>query len=214
MIVQLTGTLVELTASSVVLDVAGVGYEMGVSATTASTLPQTGTPGVTILTRMLVREDSLTLFGFSSREERALFDRLCAVSGVGPKLALSILSTFTATQLAGVVASQDNSMMSTVPGVGKKLAGRLLLELEGVFAKDPVLVGLAASARINPATSAAPQGAVSGSAHVEADVTEALLGMGFTSDEAARSLEGYEDAHATTTAQALAYALQRLGRRA
>ena len=105
MIVQLTGTLVELTASHVVLDVGGVGYELGVSAVTAASLPASGTPGVTLLARLQVREDAMTLFGFSSREERALFDRLCAISGVGPKLALSVLSTFTPSQVAGVVAA-------------------------------------------------------------------------------------------------------------
>ena len=212
MIVQLTGTLVELTASHVVLDVGGVGYELGVSAVTASSLPAVGTPAVTLLARLQVREDAMTLFGFSSREERSLFDRLCAISGVGPKLALSVLSTFTPSQLAGVVVAEDASMMARVPGVGKKLAGRLLLELEGVFAKDPGLVGLAASlpAREAVATPGAPAPASGG---VEADVTGALLAMGFTSEEASLALEGREEAGATSVKAALEYALKRLGRR-
>ncbi len=143
MIVQLTGTLVELTASHVVLDVGGVGYELGVSAVTAGSLPEVGTPGVTLLARLIVREDSMTLFGFSTREERSLFDRLCAISGVGPKLALSVLSTFTPAQLAGVVAAEDAGMMATVPGVGKKLASRLLLRRDdghGLFLRERVEV--------------------------------------------------------------------------
>ena len=213
MIVQLTGTLVELTASHAVLDVGGVGYELGVSAVTASSLPAVGTPGVTLLARLQVREDAMTLFGFSSREERSLFDKLCAISGVGPKLALSVLSTFTPAQLAGVVVAEDASMMARVPGVGKKLAGRLLLELEGVFAKDPGLVGLATAL---PATGAGSPVASPGSASggVEADVAGALLAMGFTSEEAALALEGHEEAGATTVKAALEYALKRLGRRA
>lgn len=211
MIVQLTGTLVELTASVAVLDVAGVGYELGISSVTASTMPEVGTPGVTLLTRLIVREDAMTLFGFSSREERALFDRLCTISGVGPKLALAVLSTFTPSSLAGVVMAQDAGMMATVPGVGKKLASRLLLELESVFAKDPTLVSLASTASLpERGAIAAPAAAGSG---VEADVTAALLAMGFTSEEATLALEGYDEAGATTTKAALSYALKRLGRR-
>lgn len=215
MIVQLTGTVVEASPTHVVLDVAGVGYELGVSGVTAASLPIVGTPGVTLLVRMLVREDSLTLFGFSSREERSLFDRLCAVSGVGPKLALSVLSTFTPSQLAGVVAAEDAGMMATVPGVGKKLAGRLLLELEGVFAKDPTLVGLAAEASLPARGSAGTvvAQAPAGSSGLEADVTGALLAMGFTAEEASLALEGHEDAGCTSVKTALEYALRRLGRR-
>ena len=213
MIVQLTGTLVEFTASSVVLDVHGVGYELGVSAVTASSLPETGTPGVTLLTRMLVREDSMKLFGFSSREARSLFDRLCAISGVGPKLALSVLSTFTPSQLAGVVVAEDAGMMATVPGVGKKLASRLLLELESVFSKDPTLVSLASAASL-PARGGVVATAPAAGSGVDADVTAALLAMGFTGEEATLALEGYEEAGATSTKAAIQYALKRLGRRA
>lgn len=213
MIVQLTGTLVEFTASSVVLDVHGVGYELGVSAVTASSLPEAGTPGVTLLTRMLVREDSMTLFGFSSREERSLFDRLCAISGVGPKLALSVLSTFTPSQLAGVVVAEDAGMMATVPGVGKKLASRLLLELESVFSKDPTLVSLASAASL-PARGSVVAAAPAAGSGVDADVTAALLAMGFTGEEATLALEGHEEAGATSTKAAIQYALKRLGRRA
>lgn len=210
MIVQLTGTLSELTASAAVLDVNGVGYELGISSVTASSLPQVGTPAVTLLTRLIVREDSMTLFGFSSREERTLFDKLCSISGVGPKLALSVLSTFTPNQFAGVVVANDASQMSSVPGVGKKLANRLLLELESVFAKDPTLVSLAGSSAF--ASSGAAAGAPA-SAGVESDVVAALLAMGFTSEEATLALEGHEDAGATDVKSALSYALKRLGRR-
>lgn len=212
MIVQLTGTLIELTASCAVLDVGGVGYELGISAVTAGSLPEVGTPGVTLLARLQVREDAMTLFGFSTREERSLFDRLCAISGVGPKLALSVLSTFTPSQLAGVVVANDAGMMATAPGVGKKLAGRLLLELEGVFAKDPTLVSLATAASV-PSKSGIVAPTPVGVSGVEADVTAALLAMGFTGEEATLALDGYEQAGATTTKTALEYALKRLGRR-
>lgn len=210
MIVQLTGTLQELSASYAVLDVGGVGYELGISATTAASLPEVGTPAVSLLTRLIVREDSMTLFGFSSREERALFDKLCAISGVGPKLALSVLSTFTPSQLAGVVIADDASQMSRVPGVGKKLASRLLLELESVFAKDPTLASLAGASAFAAGSVPAAAPAFGG---VEADVVGALLAMGFTSEEASLALEGHEDAGCTDVKSALEFALKRLGRR-
>ena len=154
----------------------------------------------------------MTLFGFSTREERSLFDRLCAISGVGPKLALSVLSTFTPTQLAGVVAAEDAGMMATVPGVGKKLASRLLLELESVFAKDPTLLSLATAASL-PARGGIVATAPAAGSGVEDDVMAALLAMGFTGEEATLALDGHEDAGATTTKSALEYALKRLGRR-
>ena len=155
----------------------------------------------------------MTLFGFSSREERSLFDRLCAISGVGPKLALSVLSTFTPSQLAGVVVAEDAGMMATVPGVGKKLASRLLLELESVFSKDPALVSLASAASL-PAHGGVVAAAPAVGSGVDADVTAALLAMGFTGEEATLALEGHEEAGATSTKAAIQYALKRLGRRA
>lgn len=208
MIVQLTGTLVEVTPSHVVLDVNGFGMELGVSATTAATLPAAGTPGVTLLTRFVVREDAMTLYGFASADERSLFDKLCAIAGVGPKVALSILSSYTPAQLAGIVVAQDASQMTAVPGVGKKLAGRLLLELEGIMAKDPTLGALASGAQAAvPAGSRPPLT----SGGVEQDVTAALLQMGFTSSEAALALEGSQQAGALDVKSALSYALRRLG---
>lgn len=209
MIVQLTGTLLEVLPSRVVIDVGGVGYELGVSSTTAASLPAAGAAGVTLLTRMIVREDAQELFGFSSREERAVFDQLRAISGVGPKLALAVLSTFTPAQLAQVVAAQDASLMAQVPGVGRKKASRLLVELSDVFAKNPELMGLVGLA-------APVAGKVSGASaapapSVDAEATEALLSMGFTPQEAELALEGREEAGAATIEAALAFALKRLG---
>jgi len=204
MIVQLTGTLVSVTPSVAVLDVNGVGYELGISASTAAALPQAGEAGVTVLTRMVVREDSMELFGFASREERALFDRLRAISGVGPKLALSVLSTFTPQQLAVIVATNDGNRLKSVSGLGKKKAERLVIELSDVFAKDAELkqlVGLTSPADF----AAIPKPAV---ASVESEAIEALLGMGFTSQEAMLALEGYEEAGAITIEAAIGYAQQ------
>ena len=205
MIVQLTGTLVEVLPSRVVIDVGGVGYELGVSSTTAAALPQVGTSGVTVLTRLIVREDAQELYGFASREERALFDQLRAISGVGPKLALSTLSTFTPAQLATVVATQDTTRMAQVPGVGRKKASRLLVELSDVFSKNVELRGLVGLQDPLPISAAAP------TVSLESEATEALLSMGFTSAESDLALKNApEDASEQALLQ---YALKKLGSR-
>jgi Holliday junction DNA helicase RuvA len=206
-IVQLTGTLIEAVPSHAVLDVGGVGYEMGISATTAHALPPVGEAGVTLLTRLVVREDAMELYGFSTREERLLFDKLRAISGVGPKLALSVLSTFTPAQLSSVVTTQDANEMSRVPGVGKKKASRLLIELSDVFAKDPTLLGLAQMAP----TKAQPGDSSMGSKSLADETTEALLALGFTSQEVELALKGLDEAGISTVDKAVAYALKRLG---
>ena len=209
MIVQLTGTLAESTPSRIVLDVSGVGFELGVSSTTAAALPHVGEAGVTVLVRMVVREDAMELYGFATRDERALFDQLRAIAGVGPKLALSVLSTFSPAQLAQVVSAQDAARMAQVPGVGRKKASRLLVELSDVFSKNAELRGLVGLTEPAGGTLSGAQGATSGG--VESEATEALLSMGFTSQEAELALDGHAEAGAATIEQVLAYALRRLG---
>ena len=205
MIVQLTGTLVEVMPTHAVIDCRGVGYELGISALTAQALPAVGTSGVTILTRLIVREDAQELYGFATREERALFDQLRAISGVGPKLALAVLSTFTPAQLATVVVTQDAGRMAQVPGVGKKKASRLLVELSDVFSKNIELKQLVGLTDALPA----PKEAVRDVPAQEA--ADALLSMGFTSAEVALALEGAAEAGIASTKDMLSYALRRLG---
>ena len=205
MIVQLTGTLVEVMPTHAVIDCRGVGYELGISALTAQALPAVGTSGVTILTRLIVREDAQELYGFATREERALFDQLRAISGVGPKLALAVLSTFTPAQLATVVVTQDASRMAQVPGVGKKKASRLLVELSDVFSKNIELKQLVGLTDALPA----PKEAVRDVPAQEA--ADALLSMGFTSAEVALALEGAAEAGIASTKDMRSYALRRLG---
>lgn len=205
MIVQLTGTLIEVLPDHAVIDCGGVGYELGISALTASSLPAAGSSGVTMLTRLIVREDAQELYGFATREERALFDQLRAISGVGPKLALAVLSTFTPAQLATVVTLQDAARMSQVPGVGKKTASRLLVELSDVFQRNSelkTLVGL---------TGALPEAPDDAHAGPAAEAADALLSMGFTSAEVDLALEGAAGAGASSTKDMLSYALKRLG---
>lgn len=208
MIVQLTGTLVEVLPTHIVLDVGGVGFELGVSSTTAASLPHVGESGVTVLARMVVRDGSMELYGFATREERALFDQLRAITGVGSKLALSVLSTFSPAVLAQIVTTQDAARMAQVPGVGRKKASRLIVELSDVFSKDAELRGLVGLTAPSDASLPLSAGAPAG---VEADATEALLSMGFTSQEAELALEGHAESGAVTVEQVLAYALRRLG---
>ena len=205
MIVQLTGTLVEVLPTSCVLDVGGVGYELGLSTTTSSQLPAAGSTGVTLFTRMIVRDDAMELYGFASRQERALFDQLRAITGVGPKLALATLSTFTPVQLATAVIAEDLSRLAQIPGVGRKKASRLLVELSDVFSKNADLQGLVGMSEPGPAVAPAK------ARPAESEALEALLSMGFTSQEAALALEGADEAGASTVEAMLAYALRRIG---
>ena len=206
MIAQLHGLLVEATPSVVVVDVSGMGFELGISNTTAALLPSVGQE-ILLYTRMQVREDAITLFGFATKEERTMFDRLVAVSGVGAKLALAVLSTYATADLYAVVMAEDDKAMAKVPGVGKKTAQRLILELKSVFAKDR---GLVASSL--PAAGQFPlgPGAVGDSASVE-DARSALLSMGFTMQEIDLAFEGIEGVQSMQVEQVLAAALKRLG---
>ncbi|MEY4348362.1 MAG: Holliday junction branch migration protein RuvA [Actinomycetota bacterium] len=127
MIAQLRGTIVSILGNVIVIDANGVGYEVTVTPQTLSTL-RVGNEA-TIAIRMIVREDAMILFGFSSTDERALFDRLQTVNGVGPKLALTILAATSAEALIAAISSGDEAALVRIPGVGKKSAARLILEL-------------------------------------------------------------------------------------
>lgn len=204
MISQLTGALVEATASMAVIDVHGMGFDLGISGVTSAALPKAGEQ-CRLYTRLVVREDAMTLFGFATKDERQMFDRLVAVSGVGPRLALAVLSKFTVSQLYSVVMAEDAKGMSTVPGVGKKTAQRLILELKSVFSKDH---GISVSA-----TEALAAQLPLESSPMTSPVDEAraaLLSMGFSPQEADLALEGY-DGSDMRVETLLAAALRRLG---
>lgn len=203
MISQLHGIVLEASPSQVVIDVSGIGFELGISGITAAQLPAMGDK-VRLYTRMQVREDACTLFGFTTAEERTMFDRLVAVSGVGPRLALAVLSTFTTSQLYSIVMAEDDKNMATVPGVGKKTAKRLILELKSVFAKDKGFVPV----DIGAVPVAAAASARSSSALDEC--REALLSMGFSPQEAELALDGY-DGRDMRVEELLSSALKRLG---
>lgn len=209
MIVQLTGTLIEGTSTHIVLDVGGVGYELGVSSNTAAELPQVGEAGVTVYTRLIAGQDSLRLYGFATTEERALFDHLITIPKVGPKVALSVLSTYTSEALATIVADEDTKRMSRVPGVGSKTAQRMVLELQGIFAKDAELSHL--GKQLHGSGSDAEQPTQGSTAAVMDEVKQALLSMGFTSREIELVLNGYDTNGEASVKDALSYALKRLG---
>lgn len=185
MIVQLSGTLVELTSSHVIIDVAGVGYELGISASCAAHLPaEKGSPLV-LLTRMIVKENALELYGFADAYERLMFDTIISISGVGPKLALAILSLYTPSQLLTIAQTQDVAAMSQVSGVGKKKAQRLLLELADMCARTGELQGC-----VSAAAPSAKAAFLEQRGDPMFDARAALASMGFTAVEIERALEG------------------------
>ncbi len=172
MIYRLRGILVEKDTEGVVLDVGGVGYRASASLATLRALPSLGEECV-IHTRMVVREDAMLLFGFASREERMAFDALTAVSKVGPKLALAVLSSMSPADVAEAVARGDVLKLASVPGLGRKTAERLVLELKG---KNLVVFG------------AEPAVASDGGGGPYMEAREALTGLGYSLEEAEKAL--------------------------
>jgi holliday junction DNA helicase RuvA len=165
MIAALHGTLVEKEMGRTVVDVGGVGYEVLVSLQTAADLPELGAE-VRLLCHTHVREDALQIFGFLAPDERRAFELLIGVSGIGPKLALTILSGMPVAELAAAVSGADHARLQTIPGVGRKTAERVVVELREKFAR------LDLAARGPSARPAAPAGQA-------ASVIEALVGLGY-----------------------------------
>jgi len=165
---RLSGKLVAKNPPQVLLDVGGVGYEIDVPMSTFYNLPATGDP-VTLHTHLLVREDAHVLYGFATLEERSVFRKLIRISGVGARTALSVLSGLSVAELAQAVTLQDTARLTKVPGIGKKTAERLLLELKGKLADT------------------LPAEAKTGTGN---DVLNALLGLGYSEKEAQNAVKG------------------------
>ncbi|MES2975112.1 MAG: Holliday junction branch migration protein RuvA [Pseudomonadota bacterium] len=170
MIGRLQGTLAEKNPPQVLLDCNGVGYEVDVPMSTFYNLPGLGEK-ITLLTHFVVREDAQILYGFASAPEREAFRQLIKISGVGPRTALSVLSGMSVGDIAQAVTAQDAGRLVKVPGIGKKTAERLLLELKGKFGPD-----LGA-------------GTASVSTDAQADILQALVALGYSDREAAASLK-------------------------
>ena len=203
MISLIRGTLLEATPQYAIIDAAGVGFELGISSMTAASLPALGAE-CRLYARLQVREDAMTLFGFASKEDRGMFDHLISVSGVGPRLALAILSRYNVSQIYSIVMAEDATAMSAVSGVGKKTAQRLILELKSTFAKDHSFAAAEVPAA-NQAVMAFPQ-----EASVLEDARQALLSMGFSPQETELALDGY-DGQGMRVEDLLGAALRRLG---
>ena len=167
MIGRITGILLEKNPPQVVVDVSGVGYEIDVPMSTFYNLPKINEK-VALFTHLVVREDAHLLYGFGTEAERATFRQLLKVSGVGPKVGLAVLSGMSVNDLAEAVAMQESGRLTRVPGIGKKTAERLLLEL-----KDRLKVDVRISAGgVSPAPSSA------------ADILNALISLGYNEKEA------------------------------
>ncbi len=169
MIGRLSGTLLEKHPPTVLVDVGGVGYEVDVPMSTFYDLPASGSP-VTLLVHPVVREDAHLLYGFLRADERDAFRQLIRIAGVGARTALAVLSGLSVAELAQAVARQDAGRLQKVPGIGKKTAERLLLELEGKLAQ-----ALGDGARAAPAAASA-------------DVLNALLALGYSEREASAAV--------------------------
>lgn len=188
-----------LPPSTAYIDVNGVGYGVTMAQSALAKLPPVG-EAVTVLTYLSVTENGIGLYGFLSEEEKAMFERLVAVSKVGPKMALAALSTYSPRELADAIAAGDVSRVSHIPGVGKKTAERIILELKGTLEESMANL-----------FSEGASGAASADAMALAGATEALLAMGFTSAEAEVALKGAPEG--AGEGALLQYALKRLGSR-
>ena len=150
MFYYLNGTLEYRDANICVLDCTGVGYKLTVSLTTSNALVNKMGEKVKLYTYLAIREDGIELFGFGSNEERACFNQLTTVSGVGPKAAMSILSTLTPDRFSLAVCAEDVKAISSAPGIGKKTAARIILELKDKISKDTMNAGVNIGATITP----------------------------------------------------------------
>lgn len=178
MIGRLRGRLIEKQPPQLVLDVAGVGYELEAPMSTIYAL-ESGQAEVTLFTQMVVREDALLLYGFATRDERRLFRELIRISGVGPKLALTILSGISVADFIATIDADDATRLTGLPGIGKKTAARLLVEMRDKLQGSDLTAGSPDAART---------GAAGGNA--TGDAQHALVALGYKPQEAARLLRG------------------------
>jgi Holliday junction DNA helicase RuvA len=170
MIGRITGQLAEQNPPELLVDCHGVGYELLVPMSTFYNLPGLGET-VSLLTHFVVREDAQILYGFGSPEERTAFRQLIKISGVGPRMALGVLSGMSVSELAQAITLQEAGRLVKIPGIGKKTAERLLLELKGKMGAD-----------LGPATATAADS-------TQNDILQALVALGYSDKEALLSLK-------------------------
>lgn len=184
MIGRLRGTLADKQPPFLLLDVNGVGYELEVPMTTLYRLPPVG-DSLTLYTHLVVREDAQLLYGFAEKRERELFRELIRLNGVGPKLALALMSGLEVDELVRCVQAQDTSTLVKIPGVGKKTAERLLVELKDRFKAWEAIPGIAPLV-LEPSAQAAVSSA-------ENDAVSALIALGFKPQEASRAVAAVQE---------------------
>ncbi|HEY1350191.1 MAG TPA: Holliday junction branch migration protein RuvA [Ktedonobacteraceae bacterium] len=196
MIASIHGTLEARRADQAIVRVSGFSLRIFVPASTQSRL---GDPGseVTLHTHFQVREDGMALYGFAAEAERDAFEQLINISGVGPKVALALLGTMDAQALYKAIADEDLQRLSLAPGVGKKLASRLVLELKG---KLPSLVGTGGPGAFTPSGS------------IQTEVLEALIGLGYSTAEAQAALRRIPQDRAMTLEEQVTFALRSFAR--
>lgn len=189
MIAGLRGVLAQKSDDAILVDVGGVIYRVG---TSTNTLAETGPVGesIELMTVLVVREDALTLYGFATAEELRFFEVMIGISGIGPRIACGILSTFKPEALYAAVQTGDVDLLATVPGIGKKTASRMIVELSGKlpdaqFVREVVLQ--------------------------DRDVLDALRSLGYSTSEAQQALVRAEIADGSTTEERIVAALQILG---
>lgn len=192
MIATLEGILEYRGNDSIIINVAGIGFRVNVP---GSTLSQVGAVKgkVSLYTHLHVREDNISLYGFASSEELALFKNLISVSGIGPKVALAILSTLSPEQLVMAITSDDIDLLRQTPGIGKKIASRLVVELKGKLEKEWKEVALPL----------APE---------SADVIAALTGLGYSLAEATKAISKLPDSKELNLEEKIKMALQQMAR--
>ena len=176
MIVLLQGLLMDKTVEYAVVDVHGVGYQADIPLSTYYVLPGVG-ESVTLRTSLYVREDAMRLYGFATEDERSIFEMLIAVSSIGPRLALNMLSSIPAAELQACIAEAEVARLQTIPGIGRKTAERVVLELQEKIAKLAVT------------PSGLPREAVPSDEQVVGDVVSALLNLGYKRNEAQRAVQ-------------------------
>ena len=198
MIGSLSGVLAFRSPPHLLLEVGGVGYELEAPMSTFYTLPPVGQP-TRLLTHLVVREDAHVLYGFASVQERALFRNLLKVSGVGPRIGLAILSGVTAAAFAQAVRVEDAATLTRIPGVGRKIAERLIVEMRDRL-EDPSVLGAAAvlavdARRVEPGA--------------QAEAYSALVALGYKPIEATRLLKALgSESNALSTEELIRRALQ------
>ncbi|HEK1766580.1 TPA: Holliday junction branch migration protein RuvA [Pseudomonas putida] len=200
MIGRLRGTLAEKQPPHLIIDVNGLGYELEVPMTTLYRLPKVG-EAVTLHTHLVVREDAHLLYGFFEKRERELFRELIRLNGVGPKLALALMSGLEVDELVRCVQAQDASALVRVPGVGKKTAERLLVELKDRFKAwetSPAMFTLMSDGPLPVASTSS----------AEADAVSALISLGYKPQEASKAVSAIKDKSSMTSEELIRHSLK------